>query len=142
MGTRGPVPARSDQRRRRNKPAVTVVTAAAGTPPQRPRIPRADPEWHPLAKDMYNSLRRSGQSAFFEPSDWQTARLAAEATSRLLLADKLSAMLMAAIDGMWQRLLMTEGDRRRLGIELEKPRADEDAEAAVSVLDDFRRRSS
>lgn len=141
MGTRGPVPKRSDQRRRQNKPAMPVVRAPSAAR-SRVRAPRADPDWHPIAKRLYNSLKLSGQSQFFEASDWATAVLAAEATSRLLTSDKLSAMLMAAIDGMWQRLLMTEADRRRLGVELEKPKEDTAAAAAVSDLDAYRSRLS
>lgn len=139
MGERGPVPKRSTQRRRANKPEIPVATAEAS--PSR-EIPAADPGWHQLAADMYNSLERSGQSAFFEPSDWQSARLAAEATSRLLYSERFSAVLLAAVDSMWSKLLMTEADRRRLRIELEKPKEDTAAAAAVSFLDDARKRFS
>lgn len=139
MGTRGPVPKRSDQRRRENKPEIALATAAAS---RQARIPAASRDWHPLARDMYRSLKSSGQSAFFEPSDWQAARLAAEATSRMLKAERFSAVLLSAVDGMWSRLLMTEADRRRLRIELAKPKADDDAVAAVTALDGFRKRLS
>ena len=138
MGTRGPVPKRSDQRRRANKTEIPLATARGA----RPRIPSADRTWHPIARGMFESLKRSGQSEFFEASDWQAARLAAEATSRLLKAEKFSAMLLAAVDGMWARLLMTEADRRRLRIELERPKEDTAAAAAVADLDEFRHRFS
>lgn len=139
MGTRGPVPQRSDQRRRANKPDMPVVSARGAA---RPRVPAASKDWHPIAKRMYLSLKGSGQSAFFEASDWATAQLAAEATSRLLTAEKFSAMLLSAVDAIWSRLLMTEADRRRLRIELERPKEDADAKAAVSDLDDYRSRLS
>lgn len=142
MGTRGPVPKRSTERRRRNSPAAPIAGAPArGTP----RIPAASAHWHPIAKALYQSLKDSGQSAFFEPSDWATAKLAAEATSRMLEAEKFSAMLLTAVDGMWTRLLMTEGDRRRLQIELAKP--DDGAEQAeydakVARMATYRRKGS
>lgn len=139
MGTRGPAPKRTDQRRRANKPEIPVVTAAASA---KTEMPPPDDGWHPLARDMYCSLAVSGQSAFFEPSDWQAARFAAESTSRLLYADRFSAVLLASVNSMWSGLLMTEADRRRLRIELEKPKADLDAAAAVSDLDAFRKRLS
>jgi hypothetical protein len=132
MGTRGPAPKRTSQRRRANKPDTPVVTGTAGP---RPRIPAADRNWHPIARGMFESLGKSGQSSFFEASDWQSARLAAEATSRLLKAERISAQLLAAVDAMWARLLMTEADRRRLRIELDRPTADTDAEAADADLD-------
>lgn len=139
MGTRGPAPKRSDQRRRANKPETPVTTAAAS---REVKVPAASRDWHPLARDMYRSLAESGQSAFFEPSDWQSARLAAEATSRLLNSDRFSAVLLAAVDSMWSNLLMTEASRRRLRIELEKPKVDTAAVSAVADLDQFRKRLS
>ena len=140
MGTRGPVPQRSDQRRRANKPEIPVATAPAAA---KAPMPAPDAGWHQLARDMYESLAVSGQSAFFEPSDWQAARLAAEATSRLLKnRQRFSAVLLAAVNSMWSGLLMTEADRRRLRIELEKPKEDTAAAAAVSFLDDARKRFS
>jgi hypothetical protein len=120
MGTRGPVPKRSSERRRVNKPETPITSAPSAARSQQ-RRPSADRTWHPIARGMFDSLAKSGQAAFFEPSDWQTARLAAEATHRLLTAEKFSAMLLSAVDAMWARLLMTEADRRRLRIELEKP---------------------
>jgi hypothetical protein len=141
MGTRGPAPKRSTQRRRANKPETPITSAPSAAKPAM-RRPSADRTWHPIARGMFESLAKSGQAAFFEPSDWQTARLAAEATHRLLTAEKFSAMLLSAVDAMWARLLMTEADRRRLRIELEKPKEDTDAAAAVTALDDFRNRIS
>jgi len=141
MGARGPIPKHSSERRRRNVTGTGISHAPGAA---KVRVPAASRDWHPLARDMYNSLRKSGQATYFEPSDWQTARLAAEATSRLLNMDKLSAMLMAAIDGMWQRLLMTEADRRRLGIELEKPddgAAQAEYDAKVARMAAYRRKT-
>lgn len=139
MGARGPIGKRSDQRlgHRSAEEQAQTVKAPAGAPV---RIPSADRTWHPIARGMFESLAKSGQSHFFEPSDWQTARLAAEVTSQMLQADKVSAMLLSAVDGIWSRLLMTESDRRRLKIELEKPKEDRQAAAAVSFLDDARQR--
>jgi hypothetical protein len=37
------------------------------------RIPAADPNWHPIAKRMYNSYRSSGQSDLWQNSDWAFA---------------------------------------------------------------------
>src|SRR5690606_10814067 len=79
-GSRGPVPKRSSQRRRRNSDGVEIATApAAGA-----AAPEADPEWHPLARDWYAALGESGQATFMEPSDWAQARIWAELISREL----------------------------------------------------------
>lgn len=137
MGTRGPVPKRSDQRRRMNKPEIPVSTAPAGKVERNP----ADPEWHPIAHSWYESLAESGQSAFYQRSDWETARYVAEAMSRNLVASRFSAQLFAAVMSATTSLLATEGDRRRLRIELERETAvSEGSDEVVVDLDAARRR--
>lgn len=140
MGSRGPVPKRTDQRRRTNTdPAgpVTKVPAAAGAASPRGKraavMPSANREWHSIARRWYMSLARSGQREFYQPSDWMQAYVAAEILSRLLSAEKLSAVGIAAWDAMAARLLVTEGDRRRMRIELEQPGKPDDPDAIAGV---------
>ena len=132
--TRGPIPKRSDQRRRVN--AVEGLEQAPGA--AKVRIPAADKGWHPIARDWYRSLRSSGQASYYEPSDWQTARLLADQMSRLLYADELNASLLNAIIQASRDLMTTEGQRRRLRLELTReqaePVADPAAESIASVL--------
>jgi len=140
MGARGPVPKRSEQRRRANKPETPVVSAPGA---RSVAMPDADEGWHPIAAGMFAALGTSGQSVFYEPSDWAKAKLAAELTSRALSQARPPAQLFAVIDSMWSSLLATEGDRRRLRIELERaPSADADDAAAVAAIDDYRVRLS
>ena len=79
---------------------------------------------------------------FYEASDWAKARLAAELTSRALakVAGKYPpAHLLSVIESMWAGLLVTEGDRRRLRLEIERePVRDLDDEAAVADLEKYR----
>ncbi|MGW6602040.1 phage terminase small subunit [Streptomyces sp. NPDC055036] len=125
MGSRGPVPKRDDQRRRRNAPEVELATAPSNTPEGAP-APEADPDWHPIARRWYDSLAQSGQSFFFEPSDWAQAAFVAEAMSRNLnQGQRLSGQLFAAVIAASSDLLTTEGSRRRLRIELSKAEAAE-----------------
>lgn len=129
----GPVPARSDQRRRRNAPDVPLTAAPGG---ERSGPPEADPEWHHIALRWYESLETSGQSTFYEDSDWATAYYLAEVMSRSLLQSRLSAHLLAAILQGMSSLLVTEGERRRARLELQTaPEADnshvDDAIAAL-----------
>jgi hypothetical protein len=145
------VPKRSDQRRRRN--AGAPVDRAAGA--ARVRVPAADRGWHPVALRWYRSLRSSGQAAFYEPSDWALAYVLAESLSRDL-GDKFvgftkageavtarlpipAGSLTAYLRGM-TALLATEGDRRRLRLELDRPGDEDDAAPTVSWLDDARDR--
>lgn len=74
MGQRGPSPKRSTERVRRNAGAETDTVAVDGAVEQ----PRADPKWAPAAKRWYASLAESGQATYFEPSDWEEARLVAD----------------------------------------------------------------
>lgn len=149
MAERGPVPKRSTQRRRVNKPAAGEPTVApAAVEVERPE---ADLEWHPVAVRWFTSLAQSGQSRFYEPSDWATAYLLAESISRelsphqvalagqvyTLLEAPRGAALAAWLKGM-TALLATEGDRRRAAIELQRGEGEE--ADGVSWLDDVRDR--
>ncbi len=139
MGVRGPIPKRSDQRRRVNAPAIPLTESVAGLVSEQPK---GDPDWHPLAADWYRSLADSGQSCFYEPSDWALARAIAEAMSRDLkprMVPVAGALVEATMPvpgaslQAWMKamtvLLATEGDRRRLSLELKR------AEAASEVPD-------
>jgi hypothetical protein len=120
----GPVPKRTAERRRRNKPDVPIVTAAsesAGAP-----MPDPDPAWHPIARNMYVSLSKSGAEQFMEPSDWTMAQWATEWAHRQLVSSKPSAVMNQLVYQVFSDLMATEGARRRLRIELERglPEAD------------------
>ncbi|MGW0984291.1 phage terminase small subunit [Streptomyces xiamenensis] len=140
MGTRGPVPKRSEERRRRNKgEGPEPVAAPSGPPPDAPVLPEPDNDWHPVASDWYLSLRESGQAAFYQPSDWAVARYVAELMSRALSAERPNGQLIAAINSTMSSLLTTEGDRRRARIELERQRpVAEQQPAGVTAIADYR----
>ena len=133
----GPVPKRAEQRRRRNKPETPITTAPSGGADDDVEIPPADPQWHPRVLALYESLAESGQSRFYEPSDWAFAGLLCEALSISLNSGRLSAQVLETVSSGLTRLLVTEGDRRRLRMELARgPQTDPDDEAAdAAVLD-------
>ena len=134
----GPVPKRSDVRRRVNKPEIEIATGGRGA---RVPVPAVDPEWHPIAARWFEALGESGQSEFYEPSDWAHAFLLTSVMSRMLFAERLSAQLFASVDTASTRLMVTEGDRRRLRVELERrKKVDEDEEAAVASMQEWRDR--
>ena len=133
----GPPPARSDQRRRENKPEIDIDTAPGAVGVQ---CPDPLPGWHPIALAWYEALAVSGQSHWYEPSDWAEAVFLAEVMSDALMSGSINGPKLSAILGGASRLMTTEGDRRRMRIELSKPTVDEDEEAAVTALDDYRAR--
>lgn len=116
-----------------------------------------DPMWHPLAIEWFESLRNSGQSHWYEPSDWALARILAESISRdlhprFVMATKDGKVvkesmpingtsLAAYLKGM-SALLATEGDRRRASLELQRPTPEgaEEGGADVSELAEWRER--
>lgn len=147
------MPKRSDQRRRRNAPETPIEQAPAY--PLAKGQPPADERWHRIAAAWYESLGRSGQSQFYEPSDWATAHLIAESISRdlkpqvvgvhpetgepVMATIPLKGASLAAYLKAMTALLVTEGDRRRAGVELQRVRQDPEAEreAGVAQLADY-----
>lgn len=134
-GKGGPVPKRDAERRRRNKVDIDKVEITGEV-----EAPDVDPDWHPIAKDWYVSLGKSGQSRYFEPSDWSAARYVAEVMTRNLGGFKFSAQLFAAVWSAMADLLTTEGARRRVRMEVDrKPSEGGSAgDGKVTHLDDFR----
>src|SRR5690349_6944547 len=120
MGERGPAPKRSSERRRRNKENAPDTVAATGPV----EIPPADEEWHPIAREWYDSLAASGQVRYLEPSDWQAARVVATELSSYLKSSKRSAQMFAALWAAMGDLLTTEAARRRLRLEVERDTGD------------------
>jgi len=156
MGERGPAGKRPEEKRRRNKDGgvKTEGKAAAKVKP-----PPAKRDWHPIAKSWYKSLADSGQSEFYEPSDWAMAQIVAESISRDLKPQVVAvpessgvpvfetvpmkgASLSAYLKAM-TALMVSEGDRRRAGIALERGGASqEDAaqqQAGVVQMEQYRK---
>ncbi|MDX3509175.1 hypothetical protein PV755_09595 [Streptomyces caniscabiei] len=140
VGTRGPIPKRSEERRRANKSdGPALIQAPAGAPDVPSGLPDPDPLWHSIATDWYLSLRESGQAAFYEPSDWAVARYAADLMSKVLLSERgPNGQLVAALNSVMSSLLTTEGDRRRARMELERKNPAGPQLASVSPLDSYR----
>jgi lysophospholipase L1-like esterase len=133
------VPKRAEQRRRRN------TTTKAGEPTKVTSVPIAAPiaamppadlDWHPTAIDMYKSLADSGQSQFYEPSDWQFARFVCELMSRCLRSDKINGQLVTGIMAGFTDLLATEGSRRRSRVELQ--RGPIEVPPSVALMEEYR----
>lgn len=140
MGTRGPIPKRTEERRRTNKDdGPGLIKAPSGAPADLPDLPDADPLWHPIATDWYLSLRESGQAAFYQPSDWAVARYAADLMSKVLMSERgPNGQLVAALNSVMSSLLTTEGDRRRARMELERKPAGKQTSASVTAIADYR----
>jgi hypothetical protein len=136
MPNDGPVPKRSTERRRRNKVEVDSVPAVVGSV----EVPTANEFWHPLAVRWFESLKVSGQSRFYEASDWAAAEITAEAITRTFTAPPFSAISFSAMWGAMSELLTTEGARRRARMEIERE-VEKAPPAGVTAIAAFRKRA-
>lgn len=139
----GPPPKKAAERRRRNKPEVeTEIIDVEAYLSQEVVEPEPIEDWHPLAIDMYNSVRLSGQRLFMEPSDWALLRLTCESLSRDLLPQvvgiteegkvvhatiPLKGTSLSAYMKVFTSLMVAEGDRRKVRLEFERRKRIDDA---------------
>jgi len=161
----GPVPKKDAERRRRNKSpessgSLTDIPAEVVNVDEllvgEVEIPKPDEKWHPIAKLVYESQMKSGQVLWMEPSDWSMLYLLCESISRDLneqvvgitedgdvvraIIPLKGASLSAYLKG-FNELLVAEGGRRKLRIELERQkRLDAAAEGEGKVVDIVQRR--
>lgn len=129
----GPVPKRSNQRRRRDSSAVSLRTVQVDGVVE---VPAADESWHPIAGAWYTSLAESAQSQFYEPSDWAYAFVWAEVLSRQLASGRPSARMLASWQSAASDLLTTEASRRRVRVEVDRRQLQSVPEP--SQIDDYR----
>lgn len=134
----GPAPKRDGERVRRNKPTVAlrIGQAQPATPPAEDR------KWHITAKRLYRSLKNSGQTTFWQQSDWEYARLTMDELSKALKTAKdkpLRAGQLAELNKMLAELMVTEPARRRARVELQHAAGDEaETHATITDITDFR----
>lgn len=121
----GPVPKRSSQRRRQNKVHLDRVEVADQVVVPDLGVDDA----HPIARDFYESLRISGQARWYEPSDWARARVFTMLLSDQLKTGRPSSMMYQALQRDMDALLVSEGERRRVRMEIERTSPD------TSVMD-------
>ena len=140
----GPVPNRSEDltrpRERRGGEYATPVTKGVALPTTWPDAPE---EWCEIAKMAYESIQRSGQASFLQQSDVAMAYMLCEnldfyqtQTWSTSGDRKRSPEMLKALLTGFSNILMTEGDRRRVKIELDEP-SDPKAKASLTVLAEY-----
>jgi hypothetical protein len=97
--------------------------------------PRADPEWHAIARDLYNACKKSGQSDYYQQSDIAILYSLCEDLSNYKNSYKRSGQMAQTIYSAMERLLVTEGDRRRVRIELSEPESEATPAAVLAIAD-------
>lgn len=95
-GKPGPIPMRSEERQRRNEPEQPILSTtvedieAANLPfpiELNPTPPAKDvvyERWHPLAKELWDSLVKSPESMWMTSAGWALARIMVEQLDREL----------------------------------------------------------
>lgn len=147
MGTRGPIGKRDDERIRRNKPEDPTATISMIGTVEIPELGDMSylGETHPLIEDLYESIKNSAAVKFYEPTDWQFARLTLYTLNQELISAQhngkpVGAMKLTAINQMMSSLLLTEGERRRARVEIERAPGDATEGKVLQVADMFAHR--
>lgn len=134
----GPVPKRSDQVRRTNNKGTQEKVYVEGPV----EIPEPNEKWHPAARQLWDSLPESGQSRYYEPSDWALAYVLMEDLTHYLRSRSRPGVKLSAILSGLTSLLVTEGDRRRVRMEIERAGHESDlpdADPTVAIMADYRK---
>lgn len=121
MGSRGPIPKASEDRQRRNKTPETGVRVenVGGGRSLHVVAPEPSPEWCSDARRLWDSFCQAPHvERFFTETDWAYAYFLMNEITRYAGAERQNGQVLTAINSALASLLVTEGDRRRLGIEL------------------------
>lgn len=134
----GPVPNRTEdlaRPRERKGSDIQSVTKGKARDVVVPRV--SDREWHPIAKRVWDAAKTSGQSDFYQNSDWAILYSLCDDLSHYKKSGNRSSVMLAAIMSGLTNLLLTEGDRRRARLELEAEVPDEQ-DAELFAIDGYR----
>ena len=164
-GERGQIPKRSETRRRRNKTdesgnsiEITRITADPKSLEDTTLVgaPDPNPDWHWLPKMQYEAAKRSAIRDFFEPTDWAQLFLLCETLDahlqdqeefnpvtgeiEMMPPKPLNGATLGAMLKGFAALMFTEGDRRRMRIEIERVNAPTGPVEAPPGVTDIRTR--
>lgn len=134
MGTRGPIPKRSEERVRRNEDEGPIETLHVQGEVEIPDLMVENP--HPIVVAWYESLKDSAQNRYYEPSDWATANIVAHFLNGELKAYKPNGQMVATLHSYMTDLLTSEGARRRVRLEIERNVAEAKVLDLAAVLKD------
>lgn len=132
----GPVPNRSeDLARPRSRKGGDQVPVTPGLlmPVEWPP-PKED--WEEFATDLYEACQISGQASFYQQSDIAMLRSLCDDLSYVKRqGNRRSGQMLQTIYSTLTGLMVTEGDRRRLRIELSAPETADASQAEVVLAE-------
>lgn len=139
MGVRGPMPKRSEERTRRNKEGEDGIALRKGEALSFYwRDPSSD--WDEATTNFYMSLRAGGMNAYYQQSDVEYAWLVCDEFNRYRSGSGRSAVMFASLVASLSGLGITEGERRRIHIELDVPVEDNVRDAGVIAIEEWRQK--
>lgn len=117
----GPIPNREeDLARPRERKGSDQQSVTKGV--MRPvTIPHADKDWHPIARKIWDSLKTSGMADFYQQTDWALAYSLMDDLSKMKKNGRPSSQWAQVIYQQLGTLGLSEGERRRMRIELHEP---------------------
>jgi hypothetical protein len=147
----GPIPNRSDnlsRERDANRAGNATLTKGTMRKVTKPRIPG---DWDPIAKMVWKSVVNSGQSDFYQSSDYAMLYMILDEYNayRTIGVDKhgdpypthkLSGQMFQTIMSALVDLGLSEGSRRRMRIELEKAEDEKSVPASVTAIETYKGR--
>ena len=155
MGVHGPIPRTENElaRPRERKGSDEQATLHGERRPVTWQL-GADPEWHPIATMLYESAMTSGQTDFWQDTDWAIFYSLCEDISYYKSPSKATAVnrktgetseydkprsgqMLQSIMSNLASLLLTEGERRRVRMELQKP-PEQKADLKVVAMSKYR----
>lgn len=137
----GPIGKRDSERTRRNKTNEAGLVTKRGVARGVTQWPDPEPYWHPAVVRMYKAFQDSGMSDFYEGTDAQMVFLACEGMQAWYDGRKASANQFQFVFNALGSLGASEGERRRMRIELDLEREEQTEEsAAVAKMAEFRAR--
>jgi hypothetical protein len=166
VGRRGPLPSKSLVRRKSHQKIIDAQTTvgALNVDVEAPYEP--DEKWHQIAASLYDSVQHSGQAKFYTESDWTKLYLLCDQLSqnlqpqfvgmakdwKVIMVDgeerlvqyqkpiagivPMNGATLNALQSVMTSLGISEGDRRRMGIELVHKQEESDDEAAAQARQD------
>ena len=132
-----PTPKKRSEERlgHRTKAELEVVSKGEMQPVRWPRVKKT---WSQQTKDLYNSVKDSGTSYWYQQSDVARLRFLCDEVERYRQAGKQSAMMYTALISEMSNLMFSEADRRKANIELQHPATNEEEDAQVAHIDRYR----
>ena len=116
-------------------PAEPTTVPAAGV--QDRELGLEDP--HPLVVSMWENIQKSCEATFYSEADFARLRMELWFANTAMRSPRLSSTAWQQVQRGLTDMLISPAAKRRCAIEMKAAGPDEDADAAISMLDRYRK---